>query len=174
MFCLGPEALNLGLPLAGCFPLSLAQASPSSCPSCTESSPGATTLLLANLSTSERLEALSYPNLLGLLQWGQRSSLLSMFLVMFLLWGWSCQWCPSRLGNLVPPKTSHVGNVQLQRHQEVWIDARNDVVGEPPGWRSKLRHRDQWLSQEKNKGCLGPVDPGEAPEPPNPKDIWGP
>lgn len=69
------------------------------------------------------------------------------------------------------PKASHVGNVQLQRHQEVWIDARNDVVCEPPGWRSKLRHRDQWLSQEKNKGCPGPVDPGEATEPQNPKDI---
>lgn len=146
LFCLGPEALNLGVLLTGCFPLFLAQTSPSSCPSCTESSPGPTTLLL---------------------QWGQQSALLSMFLVMFLLWGWSCQWCPSCLGNLVLPR--HVGNVQLQRHQEVWIDARNDVVGEPPGWRRKLRHRDQWLSQEKNKGCLGPVDPGEATEPQNPK-----
>lgn len=54
LFWVGPEALNLGVPLIGCFPLSLAQDRPVSSPSCTESSPGPTTvLLLANLSTIE-------------------------------------------------------------------------------------------------------------------------
>lgn len=159
--------------MTGCFPLFLAQASPSSCPSCTESSPGATTLLLANLSTSERLEALSYPNLLGLLQWGQQSSLLSMFLVMFLLWEWSCQWCPSHLDNLVPPKASHAGNVQLQRHQEVWIDARDDVVGEPPGWRGKLRQRSK-VEPREEQGLSGPSGSRGGFRAPKPKGYLGP
>lgn len=39
------------------------------------------------------------------------------------------------------PKASRVGKAQLKRHRKVWVDARNDVVGEPPVWRNRLRHK---------------------------------